>query len=374
MWEAGTSTDPLEFEEAATWFRRRVPLTDEQFFGLIASMRRRAFGVAGAATLDMVSAIQRSLERAIRSGQTFGDWKKSVPGELRRAWGKWRSEVIFRTNVQTAYSAARWKQLRAPAVLRARPFWMFDAVLDSRTTPVCSAAHGTVLPAEHEWWQTHTPPLHFACRSGIRSLRTAQALKRGVSETPPSADPQAGFGGAPSEEDWKPERMKYPPDMWEIYRRRNPTRWGDPPPANNRKPPWRMTPGEPKPIDESARQLEAKERRAAEVLAREGNDVVSRAVRPSGRSPDLTVNGKQVELKGFGKRGSADLINRLVRGVEDSFDNGGQADSIVFDARGSGITDEMALRAAARLRSEVAGELRFLRIIGDSFDLTFWDF
>lgn len=41
------------------------------------------------------------------------------------------------------------------------------SVLDGRTTQICRGADGATLPADHPYWQTHWPPLHYNCRSII---------------------------------------------------------------------------------------------------------------------------------------------------------------------------------------------------------------
>jgi len=116
------------------------------------------------------------------------------------AGGLYTGNTIFRTNVQTAFSHGRVRQMSDPAVLALRPFWLFDALIDGRQTDICEARNGVLLPATDPWWRENTPPLHFCCRSGIRSLRKSQAARRG-GERRPDLDiepPGDGFGAAPS--------------------------------------------------------------------------------------------------------------------------------------------------------------------------------
>lgn len=124
--------------------------------------------------------------------------------------------------MQMAYAHGREAQMRDPEVLRTRPFWMYSAILDMKTTDICNPpTHGTVLPAEHPWWQTHTPPLHHNCRSIKRSLTPAQAVARGVSKKPPKEKegPQEGFGGADPLK-WQPDLKGYPPVLVRMYRKK----------------------------------------------------------------------------------------------------------------------------------------------------------
>ncbi len=223
------TTDPIEFSEAVDWFRARVPLSDAAFYALTAAARRKAFTIAAVATLDLVAETQGSLDRALDEGLSFADWKAEIAERLVNAWAEsdrgpvdpaWRLETIFRTNAQLAYSTGRFHQLDEPAVKRARPYRMYDAILDARTTETCNALHGTTLPADDPWWSTHWPPVHFNCRSGVRSLRTSQAEQRGITQSPPDVSGESGFGGIPGEREFTPNASDYPPDLWREYRAR----------------------------------------------------------------------------------------------------------------------------------------------------------
>jgi len=200
MWSV--SPDPLRFEEAVRWFEGKVPLLPGEFKRLSAEAKRRAFTMAGIAELDRLAWLHQTLLDALEEGQTLDAWRKRVVERVKAAHPV-HLETVFRTNVQSAYSAGRWVQLNHPAVKKARPYWMYDAILDARTTPICRERDGTVLPADHPWWQNNTPPLHFNCRSGIRALTEAEARARGIAEVPPEGEPpQEGFGLPPDAEDW----------------------------------------------------------------------------------------------------------------------------------------------------------------------------
>jgi hypothetical protein len=88
-------------------------------------------------------------------------------------------------------------EMTSPAMLKRRPYWKFSAVRDGRTTSTCAAAHGTILPANHPWWKTHIPPLHFNCRSTIVPLSERRAKELGITKHPPPAPSALGFGNPP---------------------------------------------------------------------------------------------------------------------------------------------------------------------------------
>lgn len=199
MWSV--SPDPLRFEEAVRWFEGKVPLLPGEFKRLSAEAKRRAFTMAGIAELDRLAWLHQTLVDALEAGQTLDEWRKRVMERFQTAHPG-HLETAFRTNVQSAYSAGRWAQLNHPAVKKTRPYWMYDAILDARTTVICRERDGTVLPADDPWWRSNTPPLHFNCRSGIRALTEADAKRRGITETPTAESPEEGFGLPPDAEDW----------------------------------------------------------------------------------------------------------------------------------------------------------------------------
>ncbi|MCS7069087.1 MAG: phage minor head protein [Meiothermus sp.] len=218
MWKV--SANPVQPEEAIAWFRARLPLPKAEWQALEERARRKAFTVAGVVQLDLLAEVWESLSRALEQGIPYAEWAKEMRGKLEAAWGRKdsaRLEIIFRTNVQMAYASGRWAQMEAPEVKQARPYRMYDAVLDSRTTSICKTRHGTVLPADDPWWNRNWPPLHFNCRSGVRALTELEARQRGITERPTSSAPQAGFGNAPQTWEWSPDPKDYDPRVWAAY-------------------------------------------------------------------------------------------------------------------------------------------------------------
>jgi SPP1 gp7 family putative phage head morphogenesis protein len=225
MWDV--TADPQLFEEALAWFRARVAVTPEEFRQLGEEARKRAFTVSGVNQLDLVNEVASALDKAVERGTDFAEFRELVGAKLEKAWGDkvldpgWRLENIYRTNVQSAYSAGRLRQQQDPDVLRARPFWLYDSVLDSNTSAICRGLNGTLLPADHPLWQEIYPPNHFGgCRSGVRSLTRAAAERRGGATPEPTQKPDAAFAHAPGLNDYEPDLAKYPAELREAYERK----------------------------------------------------------------------------------------------------------------------------------------------------------
>ena len=237
VWDV--SDDPVDFDEAVAWFRKRVKMTRAQRDALEEKAKRQAFFVSGVAQLDIVTDAWKALDKALKDGTPLEDFKKAIGPKLEAAWGGsvadpgHRLETIFRNNVQAAYSAGRYEQATNESVLEDRPVWMFDAILDGRETTVCRECDGTKLPADHEWWKTRVPPLHHRCRSTIITLTEEEAGE--LTKKPTTAKAQDGFGLPPDEreaaealERWAHEKVTAaPPALAEIAPSKIPLRRTD---------------------------------------------------------------------------------------------------------------------------------------------------
>jgi SPP1 gp7 family putative phage head morphogenesis protein len=210
-----------EFEEAVRRFRMRVPISDVEWDQLLESEREYAFKVAGVSQARMVQEVYDAVERAVRDGTTLDDFKAEAGPTLTEAWGandSARMETVFRNGVMSSYNAGRWDIFTEPHVLEERPYFRFDAAVDNRTTDLCDALDGTILPADHPFWRTSWPPLHPNCRSTVIPLTESEARAEGISPGPPDTrgeKPTPGFGRAPSGtgRDWKPDLDNMPPAL-----------------------------------------------------------------------------------------------------------------------------------------------------------------
>lgn len=217
--------DLVSPQAALDWFRKRVPMTDTEWKQLSARAKKKAFTVAGVAQLDLVTDVYRALEKAIEKGEDLAAFKRRVREKLAAAWGgdqPHRVDTIFRTNVQMAYSQGRRETLTSGPVARRYRYWKFSAVLDSRTSDICRPLGrlNIILPAGHPWWNTHTPPLHHACRSAILPVTFAEAKEAGITTRPPKVTPDEGFGRVDDDgDDWTPDLREYPNALVKKYKR-----------------------------------------------------------------------------------------------------------------------------------------------------------
>lgn len=188
---AEPSIPGLTFEEAREFFDAKARVGTRTWRDLWEDQHARAFTVAGAMQDELLSDFQQAVRRAITDGRTLADFREdfdrivAARGWSHRGSRGWRSRVIFETNLRTAYQAGRWKQIQR--VKDRRPFLRYSAVLDGSTRPEHREWHGTTLPVDHPWWNTHYPPNGWGCRCTAIQVSARQAEREGlvVSDDPP---------------------------------------------------------------------------------------------------------------------------------------------------------------------------------------------
>lgn len=167
----------------------------------------RAFTVAKAMRYDILEDIRQSVDKAIRDGTTFAQFSKELTPILQEKgwWGRQRVldpatgesklaqlgsprrlKTIFDVNLRTSYAAGRWARIQR--VKEERPYLRYVAVQDTRTRPEHADWHGTILPVDDPWWDTHYPPNGWNCRCQPQQLSQRDLDRFGfeVDEEPPA--------------------------------------------------------------------------------------------------------------------------------------------------------------------------------------------
>lgn len=166
-------------EEAIAYWKDKVPVSASEYKQLSDEVRSRAFAVSSLARADQVATMQQAMGKAIEDGEIFSDFKKRISDVAKEAQLRpWQLANIYRTNIQSAYMAGRYSQMKQAS--KSRPYWRYAAVGDQQTRLDHLALHGKVYPHDHEFWNTYYPPNGFACRCSVQSLSEFQMRKRGL--------------------------------------------------------------------------------------------------------------------------------------------------------------------------------------------------
>lgn len=155
----------------------------------------RAFTVAKAGRLDVLTEIKASMQAVFEEGITEREFLKRLSPKLKALgwWGKQivvdpaggaevaqlgsphRLRTIYQTNARTAYQTGRFRQFQANA--ESRPFWQYVAVMDESTRPSHAALHGKVFRHDDPIWEAIYPPNGFNCRCRVRT-HSRRSLER----------------------------------------------------------------------------------------------------------------------------------------------------------------------------------------------------
>jgi SPP1 gp7 family putative phage head morphogenesis protein len=147
----------------------------------------KAFTVAHAARMDVLSDIRGRMQKVLDQGIGEKQFVDVMTHRLKAAgwWGKeilvdkqggarqvqlgspHRLRTIYRTNMATAFNAARFKQQKENA--DGRPYWQYIAVMDNRTRPSHAALHDKVFRHDDPIWGSIYPPNGFGCRCRVRA-------------------------------------------------------------------------------------------------------------------------------------------------------------------------------------------------------------
>jgi len=167
---------------------------------------------ARSAELAVTQKVQQVIATAIKTGVpeiAAGNRIVAAVEKVRtetEPWTRAYARMAFRTNINTAATAGRFRQALDPDVARVVPAFRFDAVGDSDTRPNHKAADGRIWTTRNPVWQMLAPPLGYNCRCNA-SLVTLPMLRRmgRVSRAgtvledsvPPGAHPDPGFRHGP---------------------------------------------------------------------------------------------------------------------------------------------------------------------------------
>ncbi len=165
-------------DAAIEFWKQRAKLTDAEAGALGEGARQRAFYVSGLARRDLVQLVSDGIEEALKNGETLEAFRERIAAAIQaQGWHERRVELIFRTNMQTAYAAGRWKKIQAAKA--SRPYLQYVARM-VRTRPSHAILHGLVYPVDHEFWNSNYPPNGFRCHCHAVSLSSRQVEKQGL--------------------------------------------------------------------------------------------------------------------------------------------------------------------------------------------------
>ena len=132
---------------------------------MIASLQRDVYHFSAAKNYQQLKSLSQALvgdDGKLRSWQAFKEAAYAINDQHVNVW--LRTE--YDTAVASAQMASKWVTITSDR--SAFPNLEFDAVMDGRTSPICTSLNGVIKPVDDPFWSTYYPPNHFNCRSTVR--------------------------------------------------------------------------------------------------------------------------------------------------------------------------------------------------------------
>lgn len=188
----------LVFREAVELFAGRRILPAEEFYAALGDLRQRAFTATRLATEYLRRVAFEQLVQAIDGGGDFASFAAAIRSEQAGLGiapsGHGYLSTVFETNVVSAYSAGRDRQLTGADVVEAVPFRVYVALDDNRVRASHLALNGVTWDARAtDAWRKFQGPNDFNCRCMVIASETA-----GPRSSEGAVHPAPGFAGAPT--------------------------------------------------------------------------------------------------------------------------------------------------------------------------------
>ena len=227
-------------KEALDFLRRKQIRPEFDHRDVWSELHANYFTVAKMMQADLLNDVQRSLATALEQGQTFRTWSKSIRPQLEKAgwWGVQavddplmderrlaqlgsprRLKTIYRVNLRQARATGQWQRIQRTK--KALPFLIYELGPSVEHRDDHVAWHGTILPVDDPWWDTHTPMNGWGCKCRIRQISARQRdrlIKEGV---PDQGVPELDDNGLPTGRRIRgklPAKTQAPPQQMREWR------------------------------------------------------------------------------------------------------------------------------------------------------------
>ena len=205
-------------EDAVNYLKSQGYAVTNNWQEQLAAIKQHCFTVAKTSSADALQIIHDGLLQSLEEGKGFDFFKRSVKGLLEtKGFGlkddgsARRYDVIFRTNLQSAYQSGRFYEMEAAG--DEFPYREFVAIDDIRTTSGCRKLNGKVFHYKDKFYLQNQTPRHFNCRSTWVAVPKNEKVDLKTGKDFPDIVPEEGFGVEPGTKPWAPDMKKYKGDI-----------------------------------------------------------------------------------------------------------------------------------------------------------------
>ena len=213
------------FRAAAEFLSSKEAVPMEVYRQLQKQARDRAFSVSRYTSAEVLNQSLRELVDAVEDGTTGAEFRKRMNDFLERngytAASPWHLDVIYRTNLQTAYNAGHYASMQTTKKLR--PYWQYKTAEDGHVRESHAAMQDRVYAADDPIWDVWYPPNGFRCRCMVRTVSRRQVEERGLAvetEAPASVFPDPHFSTNPGKVRFRPDLTGCPGPVARAFKDR----------------------------------------------------------------------------------------------------------------------------------------------------------
>lgn len=153
--------------------------------------QRHAFALARSAETEITQAVQGFIGKAVEKGVAAPSAAAVVQGlgDFTRSY----AQMVYRTNLTTAYTAGRFQQAQEPGVVDVLPAMERTEIMDSSTRAGRkedgpkdgpkenhAAINGLILATRDARWAQYAPPAGYGCRGSVRMVSRSELSRRGL--------------------------------------------------------------------------------------------------------------------------------------------------------------------------------------------------
>ena len=228
----------LVFKEAAAFLKKRNVVLSDDYKKMLKESKMLSFTVGGFTNIEILKAFQEELITAIETGTTKEVFQEKMNTFLTDqgyiGLNPHKADVIFRTNIQTAFNAGHYKSMSDPTTKKLRPYWKYVTAGDNHVRDDHAMMNNRIYAADNPIWDIWYPPNGYRCRCSVISLTKNQFEKEGGKidkglqyikvpgmDQPKPIFPDKGFNMNPAKKIWEPDLTGYPENLKKTFRERN---------------------------------------------------------------------------------------------------------------------------------------------------------
>jgi SPP1 gp7 family putative phage head morphogenesis protein len=165
----------LPFSKAINWFIKKFPILYDHLDDVTKKVNETFFYIKRSLELETTRTLYNNLLDNLSNGGTLKDWleaSKTILDKTGLGDSPWYLELVYRYNAGAFYNQELNK--------KNKPYGLYDAIDDERTSEICQILNGKVYPLDHPFWNRYLPPNHHGCRSKRITLSKEELEEYGL--------------------------------------------------------------------------------------------------------------------------------------------------------------------------------------------------